>query len=133
MNLKPRDLVESLSAGPEATVVALQGELGAGKTTFTQEVGSLLGVSENMHSPTFVIMKIYPIEYKGFRNLVHIDAYRIERESELLHLGWEEMLKQPENLIFIEWPERVAGIIPQQARRISFKHVNEDSREITYA
>ncbi len=132
MNLTPLDLADSLTLGKSATVVALHGELGAGKTTFTQEVGRILGVSENMHSPTFVIMKIYEIDWKGFKNLIHVDAYRIEKESELLHLGWQEMLSEPENLIFIEWPENVPGLIPEHAKRIHFKHVDENTREINY-
>lgn len=132
MNLSPQDLVDSLSLGERATVVALHGELGAGKTTFTQEVGRILGVGENMHSPTFVIMKIYEIDWKGFKNLIHVDAYRIEKESELLHLGWQEMVSEPENLIFIEWPENVPNLIPQEAKRINFKHVDEQTREISY-
>ena len=81
MNLRPQDLLDSLVLGESATVAALQGELGAGKTTFTQEVGRILGVTENMHSPTFVIMKIYEIDWKGFKNLIHVDAYRIERKA----------------------------------------------------
>ena len=130
MNFSPQDLIESLTPGNQATVVALQGELGAGKTTFTQEVGKILGVEENMHSPTFVIEKIYAIDYKGFKKLIHIDAYRIEKESELLHLGWDEIIKDKENLILIEWPERVPGIIPSDAKKIFFKHVDENTREI---
>lgn len=132
MNFTPQDLVTSLTLGTEATVVALHGELGAGKTTFSQEVGKLLGVAENMHSPTFVIMKVYEIDFHGFKKLIHIDAYRLEKESELLHLGWEEIIKEPENLVLIEWPEKVAGLIPRDAKRISFKHVNESTREINY-
>ncbi|MDO8424077.1 MAG: tRNA (adenosine(37)-N6)-threonylcarbamoyltransferase complex ATPase subunit type 1 TsaE [bacterium] len=132
MNLLPQNLVDSLTTSSQATMVALQGELGAGKTTFTQEVGKILGITENMHSPTFVIEKIYPIDFKGFKNLIHIDAYRIEKESELLHLGWEELIKNPENLIFIEWPENVPNLISPDAKRISFKHVDENTREINY-
>ena len=132
MNFSPQNLVESLHSGPTAVVVALQGELGAGKTTFTQEVGKLIGITENMHSPTFVIEKIYQIDFKGFKKLVHIDAYRLEKESELLHLGWEELVKDPENLILIEWAENVPGLIPTDAKKISFKHVDENTREINY-
>ena len=113
-------------------VVALQGNLGSGKTAFTQEVGKILGVKENMHSPTFVIEKIYQIDWSGFKNLIHIDAYRLEKDSELLHLGWGEIIKEPENLIFLEWPENVSGIIPEWARRIYFNFVDETTREISY-
>src|SRR5690606_8098744 len=114
-----QEFLKTLRVGEKACVVALQGDLGAGKTAFSQALGQHLGVVENMHSPTFVIMKIYQIDYQGFKNLIHIDAYRLEKESELLHLGWEEMVSEPENLILIEWPENVAGIIPVDARKIS--------------
>jgi tRNA threonylcarbamoyladenosine biosynthesis protein TsaE len=122
--------LETLTTGETATVVALHGDLGAGKTTFTQEVGKLLGIEENMHSPTFVIEKIYSIDYKNFKNLIHIDAYRLEKESELLHLGWQEIIKEKENLIFIEWPERVSGIMPTESKMINFKFIDEETREI---
>jgi len=125
-----RDFLETLAPSPIATVVALEGDLGAGKTAFTKAVGEILGVEENMHSPTFVIMKVYGIDFKGFRKLIHIDAYRIEKESELLHLGWEEMIKERENLIFIEWPSNVPNLIPAEARKISLKFIDEGTREI---
>lgn len=116
----------------DSSVVALRGDLGSGKTTFTQEIGKILGVKENMHSPTFVIEKIYQINWNGFKNLIHIDAYRLEKDSELLHLGWKEIIREPENLIFIEWPENVSGIIPESAKRISFNFVDDTTREIIY-
>ena len=128
-----KDFLNTLKLGTGAAVVALQGDLGAGKTAFAQEVGKILGVVENMHSPTFVIEKIYQIDFKNFKRLIHIDAYRLEKDSELLHLGWEEITKEPENLILIEWPENVAGIIPESAKRISFKFIDETTREINYA
>jgi tRNA threonylcarbamoyladenosine biosynthesis protein TsaE len=127
-----RNFLESIEAGDSAAVVALKGDLGAGKTAFSQAVGEILGVKENMHSPTFVILKAYSIDWKGFKNLVHIDAYRLERESELLHLGWEEIIKEPENLVLIEWPENVQGIIPQNAKEVSLKFVDERTREIYF-
>ena len=124
--------VGTLRLGNTATVVALHGDLGSGKTTFTQEVGKVLGVFDNMHSPTFVIMKIYGIDFNGFTKLIHIDAYRLEKESELLHLGWDEIVKEPENLVLIEWPEKVPSLIPENARRISFKLIDELTRGIEY-
>lgn len=111
-------------------VVALQGDLGAGKTAFAQEIGKILGVVDQMQSPTFVIEKIYAINFKGFKRLIHIDAYRLEKDSELLHLGWEEITKEPENLIFLEWPENVSGVIPADAKRVLFKFVDETTRAI---
>ncbi|MDO8728895.1 MAG: tRNA (adenosine(37)-N6)-threonylcarbamoyltransferase complex ATPase subunit type 1 TsaE [bacterium] len=123
------DTVECIGGG---YVVALQGELGSGKTAFTQEAGKILGVIESMRSPTFVIEKIYKIDWQGFKNLIHIDAYRLEKASELLHIGWGEIIKESENLILIEWPENVASIVPENAKRIYFKFINENTREIKY-
>jgi tRNA threonylcarbamoyladenosine biosynthesis protein TsaE len=113
-----------------ATVIALEGDLGSGKTAFAQAFGKVLGVEENMPSPTFVIMKSYDIDpstssgqaWHGFKKLIHIDAYRLEKEDELLHLGWDELAKDSENIILIEWPERVPNLIPKNSKRIHFKH-----------
>lgn len=106
----------------KATVIALQGELGAGKTHFTQLFGKVMGIEENMPSPTFVIMKSYDVDWRGFKKLIHIDAYRLEREEELLNLGWEELVNDPANIIFIEWPENVPGLIPEDAKKVILKH-----------
>jgi tRNA threonylcarbamoyladenosine biosynthesis protein TsaE len=105
----------------KATVVGLQGDLGAGKTHFAQNLGKVMGV-ERMPSPTFSIMNIYPVEWQGFKKLIHIDAYRLESEDELAKLGWAELLADPANLILVEWPERVEGLMPKEAKRIHFKH-----------
>ncbi len=123
-------LLARLTPREEATIVALQGDLGAGKTAFTQEVGKILNIRENIHSPTFVIEKIYDIDYHGFQKLIHIDAYRIEKEAELVNLGWHEITKDPKNLIFIEWPELVPNLIPQDAVRVSLEFVSETVRHI---
>ncbi|MDO8589906.1 MAG: tRNA (adenosine(37)-N6)-threonylcarbamoyltransferase complex ATPase subunit type 1 TsaE [bacterium] len=126
-----KDFLETLQPrGLTSVVVALQGDLGAGKTAFAQEIGKILGVVDQMQSPTFVIEKIYAINFKGFKRLIHIDAYRLEKDSELLHLGWEEITKEPENLIFLEWPENVSGVIPADAKRVLFKFVDETTRAI---
>jgi len=125
-----KNFLNSISDSEYATVVTLEGNLGAGKTAFAQAVGELLEVKEGLRSPTFVIEKIYQIDFKNFKRLIHIDAYRLEKESELLHLGWEEIIKEPENLILIEWPENVAAIIPESAKVIKFRFVDEATREI---
>ncbi|MEX2013562.1 MAG: tRNA (adenosine(37)-N6)-threonylcarbamoyltransferase complex ATPase subunit type 1 TsaE [Parcubacteria group bacterium] len=106
----------------KATVVGLQGELGAGKTHFVKALGQMMGINERIVSPTFVIIKSYDMDWRGFKKLIHIDAYRLEKESELLNLGWNKLVENPENLILIEWPERVENILPKDAKRIFFKH-----------
>lgn len=125
-----RFLLSNIKPKETATVFALEGELGAGKTNLSQAVGQIIGVTENMHSPTFVIEKIYDIDFQGFKELIHIDAYRIEKDEELVHLGWNEIIKEPTNLILIEWPENVAGLIPEDAVKVILKVVDENTREI---
>ncbi len=113
-----------------ATVVGLYGNLGAGKTAFTQCVARMLGVEEKVLSPTFVIMKIYELREKKFQHLIHIDAYRMDSADELAALGWQEIISDPKNLILIEWPERVSAIIPKHIK-VNFEAVDsENSRKI---
>lgn len=118
--------------GEMAQVVALDGELGAGKTTLTQKIAKLFGVQADVISPTFTIMKKYETNNKNFKNLIHIDAYRLDKEDELTNLGWSEMLRDKDNLIIIEWPERVANLIPQNSIVIKLEHIDEGKRSITF-
>ena len=115
--------------GNRATVVGLYGDLGAGKTTFTQAVAQVLGVNENVVSPTFVIMKIYDLSGQKWNHLIHIDAYRLEKSSELTHLGWNDLISDPKNLILIEWPGRVADVMPDHVK-VEFSHKSENEREV---
>ena len=113
-----------------ASIVGLYGDLGSGKTAFTQEAAKCLGVKETVTSPTFVIEKIYKLDHQDFDHLIHIDAYRLKGGDELLHLGWEEIAKNPKNIIFIEWPERIAEILPNDIKKIQLTFVDENTREI---
>ncbi|MEK7567674.1 MAG: tRNA (adenosine(37)-N6)-threonylcarbamoyltransferase complex ATPase subunit type 1 TsaE [Patescibacteria group bacterium] len=113
-----------------ATILALQGNLGSGKTAFVKVLGKNLGIKKTIISPTFIIMKLYDISYKNFKKLIHVDAYRLEKEKELEVLGWQEILKNPENLIAIEWPENVSKVIPQSAKKLKFKFVDEKTRSV---
>ncbi len=119
----------------QATVVGLFGDLGSGKTTFTQSVAKVLGVNENVTSPTFVIEKIYPLDSaRGrepkWKHLIHIDCYRLESGSEMAKLGWQEIVADPTNLILVEWPEKIADILPADMIKIDFKFIDENTREI---
>ncbi len=119
--------------GKGAVVLALQGELGAGKTSLVQAIARALGVTETITSPTFVILKSYETTDSAFTRLVHIDAYRIEDPEELAILDFEAMTKEDGTLVAIEWPERVAALVPQDALRISLAHEADGRRSITYA
>ncbi len=117
-----------------AVIVGLQGDLGAGKTTFVKSVARTLCVEGSITSPTFVIEKIYELpEVCKFASIIHIDAYRLESGKELSLLGWEEISNNPQNLIFIEWPERVANILPKDINRIYFEFIDENTREVEYS
>ncbi len=114
----------------QATVVALSGDLGAGKTTFTQSIARAFGIPEAVTSPTFVILKTYALSGQKFERLIHIDAYRLHDGEELRALGFVDLLSDPKNLIVIEWPERVKDVLPEHAITISFVIIGDDEREI---
>lgn len=121
------DLVPSPS---HATVLALHGNLGAGKTAFMQGVAQALGVEDSITSPTFVLEKIYLLAGQKFERLVHIDAYRLEGASELKELGWAELVKDPKNLIAVEWAELVEAGLPEDTKHLRFTFIDDATREI---
>jgi tRNA threonylcarbamoyladenosine biosynthesis protein TsaE len=117
-----------------ATLVTLSGELGAGKTTFTQAVARALGVTEHVTSPTFVLMKIYSLPASvAFRQLVHIDAYRLEGGKDLAALGFDEIMQDAGNLVLLEWPEKVQDKLPPAAHALSLAIKIDGSHTMTYA
>jgi tRNA threonylcarbamoyladenosine biosynthesis protein TsaE len=127
-------LSKSLKRGQ---VICLAGELGAGKTTFAQGFLQGLGIKGPYTSPTFVIMKQYTqptardSQLATFKNIYHIDAYRIN-EKDILSLGWEELIQDKKNILLVEWAERIKKIIPAEALWIKFKGLSEKEREITF-
>lgn len=131
-----QSLIDSLIPTKTATVVALYGDLGAGKTTLTKALARVLGVGETVTSPTFVIEKIYRLDPKKttqhFTRLIHIDAYRLESGHELIELGWEDIAGDPENLIVVEWAEKVEDILPADTKKIELGVVSEGVRTIEH-
>lgn len=115
----------------EATILVLTGDLGAGKTTFTQILAKQLGVKEVVQSPTFTIMKFYDTADSVFKQFIHMDAYRIEDILELKPLGLVELLKQPNTLICIEWGERIREALPQEITTLTINHQSSDMRVVT--
>ncbi|MBU6370657.1 MAG: tRNA (adenosine(37)-N6)-threonylcarbamoyltransferase complex ATPase subunit type 1 TsaE [Patescibacteria group bacterium] len=113
-----------------ALIVGLAGDLGSGKTTFTQALAREFGVVDDITSPTYVIMKKYATADKKYPNLIHIDAYRLNKSAELASLGWRNIANDPNNLILLEWPERVADILPKDRVTIRFSFISETEREI---
>jgi len=96
------------------SIVCLEGDLGAGKTTFTQGLAAALGVPGRVTSPTFCIVQ----EHQGAETLlVHMDLYRLHGEDDVLAIGWEDYLAKGAILV-VEWPERAGSLITKDARRI---------------
>lgn len=123
--------LKATSHTPQApSVFCLHGDLGSGKTTFVQGVGKALGVEGILASPTFVLEKVYKLTGQPFEHLIHLDAYRLSGGDELLHLGFEEMLRNPGSLVFIEWAENVADVLPKDCSDIHFRFVDENTREV---
>jgi len=121
-----------------ALVIAFEGDLGSGKTTFIQGLAAGLGIKENVLSPTFVIQKDFPLPARGgsafggknYKNVYHIDAYRLKNQEELLELGFSDLIKNPENIIVIEWADKVRKILPSDVININFKNLGESKRKI---
>ena len=109
-------------AATGAVVIALKGDLGAGKTTLVQSLAALLGVTETVTSPTYVVMKSYETDgHATITHLIHIDAYRIEDIDEMRVLGFENLLSKKDTIICIEWPEKITPLIPADALTVSIE------------
>ena len=124
-----------ISRKARALIVTLSGELGAGKTAFVQAIAKVFGVLDTVTSPTFVVEKVYELPTdtaRGFARLVHIDAYRLTGSKELEMLGWQELIAESSNLIFLEWPERVLELIPSDAIRTELKHLENETHSLSY-
>jgi tRNA threonylcarbamoyladenosine biosynthesis protein TsaE len=130
----------------DGEIICLVGELGSGKTTFTQGLLKGLKIKGPHTSPTFLIMKHYKKEFpisnfqfpnksqnlkSGSQNIYHIDAYRIT-SNDIINLGWEEIISNPKNIVIIEWADRIKKIIPKNSLWINFKWLDENKREITF-
>ena len=114
-------------------IICLSGDLGAGKTTFTQGLLEGLDVEGPYTSPTFAILKEYQASKSGLLNgfkIYHIDAYRVE-EKDILDLGWKDFAGKENTVTIVEWAERAENIIPSGALRLDFKWLDENKREIT--
>ena len=105
-------------------IVALEGDLGAGKTTFAQAIARGLGVNEPASSPTYGLVH----RYEGRRGPVfHLDCYRLKHPEEAADLDWESLLEDGD-AILVEWPERAGAWLPRPTRRIRFLHLPDEDR-----
>lgn len=118
-----KELAKELKPGD---VVCLEGDLGAGKTTFTQGLAAALGVPGRVTSPTFCIVQ----EHQSPEILlVHMDLYRLRGEEDVEAIGWEDYLSRGA-ILAVEWPERAGSLLPPTARHVVFHHLGEEKRRI---
>ena len=121
-----RELSASIKGGE---VFALCGDLGAGKTTFVQGFAEGLGITSRVNSPTFIIMRTYKA---GEKILYQVDLYRMETkvESEIEQLGLKEAMGNENNIVLIEWAEKIKDLLPEKATWIKFENLDGESRKI---
>lgn len=115
-----------------AMVIGLKGDLGGGKTTFLKGFARGLGLKKKILSPTFIIMRRFTISNSRFKNFYHIDCYRIKKPKEILDLGFQEIITDPQNIVCVEWADRIQKIMPKRAILIKFKFVNKKDRRIFF-
>ncbi len=118
-------------SGAHSTILALYGELGSGKTTFVRGFGRGLGLPHRFLSPTFIIVREYPLETGFFRRFYHVDLFRTETEADLTDFGFTEIFADPGHLVVIEWAERLGLLLPNDRIDVNFMHKNNDKRVIS--
>jgi tRNA threonylcarbamoyladenosine biosynthesis protein TsaE len=109
-------------------VLALIGDLGSGKTTFIKGIAMGFGLKDGdeVKSPTFALMHTYPTKIP----IYHFDLYRLEKPKELLSIGFDEFLSDPNAISCVEWADKFEDFLPNSVIRISFKILNNKSRQI---
>ncbi|MFA7662896.1 MAG: tRNA (adenosine(37)-N6)-threonylcarbamoyltransferase complex ATPase subunit type 1 TsaE [Patescibacteria group bacterium] len=112
-------------------VVALNGDLGSGKTAFTKGVAKFFGITKPITSPTFVLMKIYKIAgHQNIKTMVHIDTYRLANSQELVDIGVLEYFGRPDTVCLVEWAEKIKDILPKNVIQIDFSYGEKETERI---
>ena len=130
-NLKDTDkvaqiLAESLKGGE---TIALTGNLGSGKTAFVKALAKGLGIKENITSPTFVLLKVYNINYKSVNKFVHVDCYRLRGQEDLFDIGLGDYLNYDNIIVALEWADKIVNL-PKNTIFVDIKIVDKDKRSI---
>lgn len=128
-------LIQNRKNNKKAVVLALEGQLGSGKTTFTQGLANGLGIKKRVISPTFILMRSYrlSVKNKAFKNLYHLDLYRLEEniDNELATLGFFDLFDNPCNILLVEWADKARDFLPQDTIWVNFETLGEGERKIT--
>ncbi len=135
-----KDLNETIDLGKDLAlkcsggeVLALSGPLGSGKTSLAQGLALGFNIRSKVNSPTFNIIKVYPIKSnKRIKEFIHIDAYRLKSSQELIALGINDYFTSNDNVIIIEWAEKVRDILPKRARIIKLDYYEDKKQRIIY-
>lgn len=123
-----KKLAEKLKPG---NVLALVGDLGGGKTTFTKGLAEYFGISEKeIQSPTFTLIKEYKTKDSKIKKIYHLDMYRVCNEKEAEELGLEEIFNDKSAISVIEWADRIKNILPGNTKWLEFDFINENTRKI---
>lgn len=136
-----RILLASLVQGVSLSgnIIALYGNLGSGKTSFVQGLVKGLGIKKRIISPTFIIVRTYKIKTQNSKLkptsqnsklFYHIDLYRIEGKKDLRGLGIEDIINNPQNIVAIEWAEKIQSLLPKKRIEIYFDYLSENKRRI---
>ncbi len=128
----PTEMAELMSELKKRKInlVLFEGDLGRGKTTSIQEIARILGVTESVLSPTFVLMKQYKTTDEYFKTLVHVDAYRITDGSLFGLLGLDSIITEPHTLICVEWPKIIPELGHYPHALVHLEYENETTRTI---
>jgi len=114
----------------DSVIIALRGDLGAGKTTFIQGIARGLGLKHKITSPTFIIFRHYRLKNISREHFFHVDAYRIKKFSELGPLNFKEMISFPKSIVLIEWPEKIRRALPKKTNWLEFRHGRKENERI---
>ena len=116
--------------GKKATILLLRGDLGGGKTTFLKGFAKGLGIEREILSPTFIIVRKFPLKSLSFHSFYHLDCYRINFSRNIKEIGIKKILNDPFNIVAIEWPQRIINLIKKPYFEIRFSILSPKKREI---
>ncbi len=120
---------ELLSSFPETRIFAFYGEMGAGKTTFIKAMCQQAGVEEIITSPTFSLVNEYRSKNNGGKVFFHFDFFRIDALEEVMDMGYEDYFYS-DSMCFIEWPEKIAGLLPEETLRLKIEVLETGERQL---